>query len=82
MRGLGLIVGFLLGNKETRDWIFNQFNQASRSIDEQIKKTELGKIFSQTQVAETEDKKQKNVVNKPDHRKTEIYNAQENQETD
>lgn len=63
MRGIDLIIGFLLGNKTTRDWMLKQLDQASKVIEKEFKNSELGKIFSQTQAAEV--KKDKSVENKP-----------------
>ena len=63
MRGIDLIIGFLLGNKTTRDWLLKQLNQASRVVEKEFKNSELGKIFSQTQAAEVKQKK--DAENKP-----------------
>ena len=63
MRGIDLIVGFLLGNKTTRDWLIKQLDQASRVVEKEFKNSELGKIFSQTPAAEV--KKNKSAENMP-----------------
>lgn len=63
MRGFDLIIGFLLGNKTTRDWLIKQLDQASRVVEKEFKNSELGKIFSQTPTAEV--KQNKDAENKP-----------------
>lgn len=80
MRGIDLIVGFLLGNKTTRDWLIKQLDQASRVVEKEFKKSELGKIFSQTQTAEV--KQNKDAENKPKKLMIGESYAQENQKTD
>lgn len=63
MRGIDLIIGFLLGNKTARDWLIKQLDQTSRVVQNEFKKSELGKIFSQTPTAEV--KKNKDAEIKP-----------------
>lgn len=47
MRGLGkFIIGYLLGNKDTRDWCISKICQASCLIENEFKKTPLGKILT------------------------------------
>lgn len=45
MRGLGIIIGYILGNKAAREWCFNKICQASFIIDKEVKKTPLVKLF-------------------------------------
>lgn len=63
MRGIDLIIGFLLGNKKTRDWLLKQLDQASKVIEKEFKNSELGKVFSQTHAAEA--KNNQSVESKP-----------------
>lgn len=41
MRGLGLIVGYVLGNATARKWCINNLKKASVVLDNEIKKTPL-----------------------------------------
>ncbi len=45
MRGFGIIFGYIIGNKDTRDWLVHKICQASCLIDKEIKKSSLGKLF-------------------------------------
>lgn len=50
MQGLGkFIIGYILGNKTARDWCINKLCQASCIIDEEFKKTPLGKMLIKTE---------------------------------
>lgn len=42
MRGLGLVVGYILGNATARKWCLDNLKKASCIIDKEIKKTPLG----------------------------------------
>lgn len=37
--GIGLIIGFILGNDAARKWCFEQCAKASRIIESELKKT-------------------------------------------
>ena len=43
----GLIIGYLLGNKQARDWLARKICQASCVIDKELKKTPLGKFLKE-----------------------------------
>lgn len=45
MRGLGLIVGYVLGNATARKWCIDKLKKASVVIDKEMKNTPLGKVF-------------------------------------
>ena len=50
MQGLGkFIVGYILGNKTARDWCIGKLCQASCIIEQEMRKTPLGKILSKTE---------------------------------
>lgn len=57
MRGLGLIIGYILGNAQARQWCINMLRQTSCAIEKDFMKTELGKIFSNKQNAEVKRNK-------------------------
>lgn len=64
MRGLGkFIVGYILGNDAARNWCIKKVCQASCVIENEFKKSELGKMFSQTSTAEVKEKR--DAENKP-----------------
>lgn len=46
MRGLGIIIGYIIGNKQTRDWVIHKICQTSCIIEDEFKKTPLGQIFT------------------------------------
>lgn len=57
MQGLGkFIIGYILGNKTARDWCIEKICQASCIVDNELKKTPLGKML-----IKTEEKKDDNV---------------------
>lgn len=45
MRGFGLIIGYIIGNKQARDWVIHKICQTSCIIEDEFKKTPLGQIF-------------------------------------
>lgn len=45
MRGTSLLLGYLIGNKEARKWCIKKLCQASCFVDQEIKKTPLGKML-------------------------------------
>jgi hypothetical protein len=45
MRGLGLVVGYVLGNATARKWCLDNLKKASLIIDQELKKTPMGKLF-------------------------------------
>lgn len=45
MRGLGIIIGYILGNEKARKWCVEKICQASCVIEQEMKKTPLGKIL-------------------------------------
>lgn len=47
MRGLFLVLGYILGNKEARDKCISMLKQTSCVIDDTIKNTELGKMIDE-----------------------------------
>lgn len=53
MRGLDLVIGYVLGNKTARTWCLNKLKQASVTIDKEMKKSPLGVILC-TMVPEKE----------------------------
>ena len=46
MRGFGLIIGYIIGNKQARDWVIHKICQTSCIIEDEFKKTPLGQIFT------------------------------------
>lgn len=46
MRGLGFIIGYILGNEAARKWCVEKICQASCVIEKEMKKTPLGKILT------------------------------------
>lgn len=47
MRGLFLIAGYILGNKEARDKCLSMLKQASNIIDKEVRSTEIGKLIDE-----------------------------------
>lgn len=45
MRGLGIIIGYILGNEKARKWCVEKICQASCIIEQEFKKTPLGQII-------------------------------------
>ena len=45
MRGLGLVIGFIMGNATARKWCLDNLKKASVIIDQEVKKTPMGKLF-------------------------------------
>lgn len=45
MRGLGLLIGYILGNEKARNWCIQKICQASCIIEEEMKKTPLGEVL-------------------------------------
>lgn len=45
MRGLGLIIVYILSNEKARKWCIEKICQASCIVEEEFKKTPLGKIL-------------------------------------
>ena len=45
MRGLGLIIGYILGNEAARNWCIEKICQASCLVEREFKKTPLGQIL-------------------------------------
>lgn len=45
MRGFGLIIGYIIGNKQTRNWVIHKICQTSCIIEDEFKKTPLGQLF-------------------------------------
>lgn len=45
MRGLGLLIGYILGNEKARNWCIQKICQASCIIEDEIKKTPLGEVL-------------------------------------
>lgn len=45
MRGLGLIIGYIIGNEKARNWCIEKICQASCIVEKEFKKTPLGKIL-------------------------------------
>lgn len=45
MRGLGLVVGYILGNATARKWCLDNLKKASCIIDRELKKTPLGTMI-------------------------------------
>lgn len=65
MRGFGFVLGYLLGNKEARDWCIKQVCKASCIIDREVKKTPLFKLFDlkeKTDDGKTESNKRENPI--------------------
>lgn len=46
MRGFGLLIGYIIGNKQARDWVIHKICQTSCIIEDEFKKTPLGQIFT------------------------------------
>jgi hypothetical protein len=46
MRGFGLIIGYIIGNKQARDWVIHKICQTSCIIEDEFRKTPLGQIFT------------------------------------
>ena len=47
MRGLGIILAYVMGNKKARDWCINKICQASCIIENEFKKTPLWLMFTE-----------------------------------
>lgn len=47
MRGLGLILAYLLSNEKTRNWCVDKICQASFIVEKELKKTPLWLIFKE-----------------------------------
>lgn len=47
MRALGIILGYVMGNKQARDWVVKKICQASCFVEHEFKKSPLGKVFVQ-----------------------------------
>lgn len=47
MRGFGIIIGYVIGNKNARDWIIRKICQASCIVENEFKKSPLGQILTQ-----------------------------------
>jgi hypothetical protein len=45
MRGLGIIIGYIIGNEKARNWCIEKICQASCVIEQEMKKTPLGQIL-------------------------------------
>lgn len=45
MRGLGLLIGYILGNEKARNWCIQKICQASCIIEQEMKKTPLGEVL-------------------------------------
>lgn len=45
MRGLFLIIGYIVGNEKARNFCIDMVKQASCVIDNELKKTPLAKVF-------------------------------------
>lgn len=45
MRGLGMILAYIMGNKKARDWCIDKICQASCIVENEFKKTPLWLIF-------------------------------------
>lgn len=45
MRGLGIIIGYIIGNEKTRNWCIEKICQASCLVEQEFKKTPLGQIL-------------------------------------
>jgi hypothetical protein len=45
MRGLGIIIGYILGNAAARDWCIEKICQASCIIEKELKKTPMAKLI-------------------------------------
>jgi hypothetical protein len=43
----GIILGYIIGNKQTRDWIIQKVCQASCLVENELKKSPLGQLFIQ-----------------------------------
>lgn len=46
MRGLGLIIGYILGNEMARKWCLDNLKKASVILDKEMKKTPIFKNLS------------------------------------
>lgn len=46
MRGLGIIIGYILGNAAARDWCIEKICQASCIIEKELKKTPIAKLVN------------------------------------
>jgi hypothetical protein len=46
MRGLGIIIGYILGNEKARNWCIEKICQASCIVEKEFKKTQLGQILT------------------------------------
>lgn len=45
MRGLGLLIGYILGNEKARNWCIQKICQASCIIEQEMKKTPLREVL-------------------------------------
>lgn len=45
MRGLGILIGYILGNEKARNWIVQKICQASCIIEQEMKKTQLVEVL-------------------------------------
>lgn len=48
MRGLTFILGFIIGNDTARKWCIEKMNNASRVLEQEFKKSPLGKMLKGT----------------------------------
>lgn len=46
MRGLGIIIGYILGNAAARDWCIEKICQASCIIEKELKKNTYGETHN------------------------------------
>lgn len=46
MRGLGIIIGYILGNEKARNWCIEKICQASCIVEKEFEKTQLGQILT------------------------------------
>lgn len=69
MRGLDLVIGYIIGNKTARTWCINNLKKASLIVDKEIKKSPLGKLVSAITTPETKESQSENKEKENDRSK-------------